>query len=928
MSFARHVDHSPSHILHLEAQSFKGKGHMNRRSPLLVLASLLVVGCDDVRNPAGLSSETPSAQISDGRFAGGNDDFFFLPPLMPDPKGLPQYDAGAFNPALRPTVNVCQLDKDPTKTLLPGEAPAACTSILVANFTSDQVTLGGEQYHVNWHTDDSNLGVLQFYRLQVFLGSVRLGFADIDPMSSARELRNARTGEVIPLVNGRTLPVKFRIESGALCTNKADCGEFTVTNAGGTFVTNTKDAGIQFKPGFLPEGVKEITIRIERIATGSENRCHGAASAALWKEFEGCYDITSDPDLRPFGGIQSVAIAGQCVEVDLEDPLFPFLQPYKSHNGAELQRLASAPAPFLDCEGFRGSPAQVGQASNPLLRFATAGLGRLGVGLGKVFGVRTLHAIDLGLGEELPIGSGLSRFNWAIGLEAEISGGAEQSVGFGLQAPQPLEVHVRGLAPLPRAGSEVAGDEHPGDIAGVTVRFTVTEGDGYFELGEGGPIRTRDVVTNADGRASTSFTAASNDAGNVVTAMTPTFDSEMRLATFSLVGLPSDLVIQNLARSIEAPTAADPLSWTFDVSNTGSGKAIASTARFVLSDVSEGTMEVASYEFAVPALAPGASVAFETEALGPLDVGNFRVRVTADVTTDESTPTVVEADEENNAASHSFVVRSAAGAILGTVVDGITGAAIPGASVTVVGTSIIIVADAAGRYRFGNIQPGQYTVRASMVGYTPLEQVVTVTSGADITSAFNLDPVGPTIDGVLSEGEWDDATTYGPFAIALPFEESTTATLLVKNTGAKLFMAVRFAADLSTYRDVIAGIRMDENANGTWDNREDGWVVQQRNSGALTNTFFDEFFSCDVSPCQGQNDNAWGGTTDGSTASTDSDRPTIIEVSKGVNTDDRDALLTKGQSLRFFLLTNVRAPESGLTGSRFPVTGWVEYTVR
>jgi hypothetical protein len=612
---------------------------------------LVAAGCDDVRNPAAPPAELPSARISDGRFVGGNDDFFFLPPVMPDPRGTANYDAAGFNPRLGPTVSVCRLSANPlTNPTTDCALDAANKPILVASFSSSQVTVGTDQYHVNWNTEQSNLSVDLFYRLQVFLGSVRIGFADIDPMSNARELKNANTGEVIPLVDGRTLPVKFRIENGVLCSTKADCGEFKVTNSGGTFFSNTKDAGVQFKAGWLPAGVDEVTLRIERVTVGADNHCHGAAGARLWKEFEGCYDITTDPDLRPYGGIQQVAIAAQCVEVSPTDPLFEFLAPYKSNNGGELQRLVNAAQTFLDCEGFSGSAVSA-QPSNPLMRYAAAGLRQLGAGFGKVFGVRTLNAIDLGLGEEIPIGSSFSRFSWAIGLAADVAGGEEQSVGFGLPVEDPLALHVNSL----HFHSDPDGD-HPDEVAGVPVRFTVTEGDGYFGLSESGaPIRSTDVPTNADGIASVNFTGASNSGTNIVTAAVTTFDPELALATFSIPGLAPDLVIENLTRSITSPNTSNPLSWTFGVRNIGLGAAVPSVVRVVVTLEEEGSEVIATYDLAVPRLTPGTTALLTTPVLAaPRDIGDHRV-----VTTADATSLVAESNEGNNTATEDFTVVAA-----------------------------------------------------------------------------------------------------------------------------------------------------------------------------------------------------------------------------------------------------------------------------
>jgi hypothetical protein len=891
---------------------------MYRRSSLFLLAWVLVaVGCDDVQNPAGPPAELPAAKISDGRFVGGNDDFFFLPPLLPDPKGTANYDAAGFNARLGPTVSVCRLAANPlTNPATDCALDASNKPILVASFSSSQISVGTDQYHVNWQTDDSNLVIDRFYRLQVFLGSVRIGFADIDPVSNARDLKNANTGEVIPLVDGRTLPIKFRIENGVLCSTKADCGEFKVTNTGGTFFSNTKDAGVQFKPGFLPAGVTEVTLKIERVTVGSNNSCHGAAGARLWKEFEGCYNITTDPDLRPYGGIQQPAIAAQCVEVSPQDPLFEFLQPYKSNNGGELQRLTNVAQTFLDCEGFTGSTASA-QPSNPLMRYAAAGVRHLGAGLGKVFGVQTLNAIDLGLGEEIPIGGAFSRFSWAIGLAASIADGDDQSVGFGLPVADPLEVHVRSLHFHP-SGEE--GD-HPDDIAGVAVRFTVTEGDGYFELSEAGsPVRTKDVLTNADGLAIVNFIADANGEENVVTAATPTLDPGMALATYSIPGLPPDLLVENLTRSIAAPNTSNPLSWTFSIRNIGTGVAVPSVARVLVTLEEEGSELVTTYDVPVPRLNPGAAATLSTPVLAPTrDVGDHRVVVTANATS-----VVVEANVENNTATQDFTVSPASGNVVGSVTDAATGDPLSGALVTLVGTNVSATADCAGDFLITNVPAGTYTVRATFNGYLPQTLTGVVLPG-DGPLALALVPA-PTIDGVMSQGEWDGAATFGPFAVTLPGGRSTTATIYMKNTATQLLTAIHFSDDLSSETNVYAALRMDTNANGIWDNGEDGWVVQQRNDGVRISAFFDEFFSCNVEPCQGQLDQAWGGTSDGVAASTDSDIPTVIEIAKGINTSDaRDASLVFGQTLRFFMHTNIGAP---LIRTDLLPGGVASYTIR
>jgi Tol biopolymer transport system component len=161
---------------------------------------------------------------------GGNNHFFFLPPLVP----APTYGGDPDGTRL-PVVRVCEWN-----------STVGQCSVIVADFNiaggtgseSIRYDAAAGLYIVNWHTDKCTTGactldVSKIYRLRVLIGNVELGFADIDPVNSASDLRNTRTGGVIPLVNGRTLPIKFRIEKGALAV--ATTGNpVSVGSTGGT----------------------------------------------------------------------------------------------------------------------------------------------------------------------------------------------------------------------------------------------------------------------------------------------------------------------------------------------------------------------------------------------------------------------------------------------------------------------------------------------------------------------------------------------------------------------------------------------------------------------------------------------------------------------------------------------------------------------
>ena len=165
--------------------------------------------------------------VSDGAHD-GNHDFFFLAPLFKNANLSPYFEPAAFNPTLKPSVEICELglpNADGSRDCVAGDP--------VQRFEPGDVSVSStdELYQVNWHTDDSNLDLLKFYRISVLVGSKLLGFADVDPVLSGREIKNLQTGENIPLVDGRTLPIKFRIESGALCAEDPAVGDATTCAA-------------------------------------------------------------------------------------------------------------------------------------------------------------------------------------------------------------------------------------------------------------------------------------------------------------------------------------------------------------------------------------------------------------------------------------------------------------------------------------------------------------------------------------------------------------------------------------------------------------------------------------------------------------------------------------------------------------------------
>ncbi|MSS72700.1 MAG: TonB-dependent receptor [Candidatus Latescibacteria bacterium] len=107
---------------------------------------------------------------------------------------------------------------------------------------------------------------------------------------------------------------------------------------------------------------------------------------------------------------------------------------------------------------------------------------------------------------------------------------------------------------------------------------------------------------------------------------------------------------------------------------------------------------------------------------------------------------------------------AALGKIAGKVTDR-SGAALPGASVVLVGTVQGGVTDAEGRYFILNIQPGTYQVRASIIGYKPVT-LSDIAARTDLTTEVNFSLEQTTVQA-------QEVTVVG---VRPPVDKSLTAT--------------------------------------------------------------------------------------------------------------------------------------------------------
>jgi len=543
-----------------------------RRASLLVaaLTAVLSIGCRDEQILKPTAAGGPSALIMDGA-TNGNADFFFLPPLVPDPSGGANFDAGKFNGNLAPVVEVCELTGDPRQ----GAADCA-GSTPVFGPANMRLDLAKQRYQVNWDTKASALVSTKFYRIRA-RGSPRgsiLGFLDVDPVDQG--LKNVKTGDVVQFQDGRTLPINVRIEEGAFGARNPDHVERVVPSSIATgsvdVTTNTGFAGARFFDGWLPEGISQVTVIIERVPVTNATTPTSCLESGLL-EIEGCYRFRTDPDLHGLGPngtdltFRVPVIAGVCVEIP---ELLHTGAPFQLHRRQEQDvegklsptgptvALPSVEAPFLTCGEFRPTHSLLGAIrSGRLSDLANAAWQAIARGVGRLVTPSPLHAFDLGAGGST---DGFSRFGWARAATMVKAAPTDNQVGLmgGKLLVDPsvclVTMHPpRGLGQPPRP------------LVGEQVTFTVTAGGGT--IGGGGSMV---VNTGEDGCASASWVlgSATGLRGNTLTAAARATPNSVE---FSAAGL--GLVVDAGARhSCALNVAGAAFCWGFnDSGRVGDG---------------------------------------------------------------------------------------------------------------------------------------------------------------------------------------------------------------------------------------------------------------------------------------------------------------------------------------------------------------------
>ena len=468
-----------------------------RTRPLaLAVIVLMTMACLDTRRPTEplAAPADPSAVISDGAHCANtgpivcNPDFFFLPPMVSDPSSNANYEAGQFNPTLGPAliVEICELQTSPVDA----NGQLVVTDCVAGppkkKFPAGTITLQNPPdgfYQAVWHVGESNLDVSKFYRIKVLAeGSSRpFGVADVDPVANMKELRNARTGETIPLNENSTLPIKFRIEhvgGGALCGTAALCVSTIVTNNSPTGTQSVRleggagsIAGARFPNGWLPAGAPQsVVVTIAQVTTvggGSTTDASPCHDGLVLQQFRGCFSFTTTPSVGQFAQPVLVAV---CYELDGSgDPREKFAELWSSGPNEDTHPLDDASDAGLLGAASRNcnqTPIILRNNSNPVVQFASAGWRAVQRGFSNVFGVKTAYGVDLGLGG---IATAFSRIGPALSANILTYSSATVSC----MAPcAPVTATVR------MVGSDHHGTHALTGLGGLGVKFTVAAANG------------------------------------------------------------------------------------------------------------------------------------------------------------------------------------------------------------------------------------------------------------------------------------------------------------------------------------------------------------------------------------------------------------------------------------------------------------------
>lgn len=469
-----------------------------RRWLLLLTVLTSAAACRDSLSPRQVAVPTDGSKlIFDGAHNNGNQNVFFLPPMVANPVGAPGYGA-PFQAGLPVEIKLVCLTKISGSTCPDFDFPP---SVVKESDTDGQ-------YMVNWDTRSPGADPGDVYRAEVFVGSTEVAYADIALVPNGNPKNVATQGDII-LPDGRTLPMKVRIQQGWNCQNQQSCVTQVVSASAttpDTVRTNDGRAAALFLPGTLPPGVSQVLVTIEDVTpnlTAGET-CKNPTGPVLTSMVVSptCFKFTTDPKIT----FQQPVTVATCVDVvpvrEATDPLYHTEQLIKYDVGEQTTFLRNV-APPITCPPESPTPSIGMRSSNPLVNYALTTLSRVGHAVGQIFTPKSAYAFHLGVGGLVDDGGGFSYITAGFPISESLSSGDGQTGTVGTALAQPFKVLITSqhLNSVP--------------VPNEPVRCDITAGGGNF----GNATTTATVVTGSDGVAACPILTLGQTAGtNTVTA--------------------------------------------------------------------------------------------------------------------------------------------------------------------------------------------------------------------------------------------------------------------------------------------------------------------------------------------------------------------------------------------------------------------------
>lgn len=439
---------------------------MRARNLLLLFAPLLLSSCQDERL---LTPEPASMLIQHGGASG----FYFLPPIASQSQFT-----GTANPNLQPVVEICARV---------GSSEDQCADGAVhLTFSGSAVQQAGGHYKVNWRTDQPGSSpetdADNTYRVFVRIGTLALGWADVELTSTNGQAKKTGTNEVITLLDGRTLPIEFRIEFGAIQkaqqagrTGSCNCAEQTIANTGGdrTLTTDDGGAGAEMPDGWLNDyGLASATVIIQRREM-VDGKCLVTSVASFPLEQQGgCFEFSTFPILKNgFSGKQ--ARVDVCLEGDVNSQEYDLYKYSSFGPEAGINKLEEAQGgeELAPC----APPSRLAALNHPLGRLAATGWNKVARPLAQLIGPTPLYAGDTGAGG---LTGSFSTVFYARTPYMSVAGSEYQ---FGM--PGDI-IDVAALVASGHHCEQYSVESHPNSdvgcypLSGVPVTFSVVEGGG------------------------------------------------------------------------------------------------------------------------------------------------------------------------------------------------------------------------------------------------------------------------------------------------------------------------------------------------------------------------------------------------------------------------------------------------------------------